>query len=169
MSELLRRIDETEARARALEERLADPALAGRSAEYADLARQLGRMRPLLDAGSRYRRLAAELADARALGAEAEDELHELARVEAARLEPELEKAEREVRLLLAPRDANDERNVILEIRSGAGGEEASLFAHDLYRMYVRYAERRGWKIEPLSISQSSSGGIKEVIASIAG
>src|SRR5262249_62246607 len=137
MPELLRLIVGTESRSRAPEERLADPALAGRSAEYADLARQLGRMRPLLDAGARARRLAAELADARALGAEAEDELRELARVEAARLEPELEKAEREGRLLLAPRDANDERNVILEIRSGAGGEEASLLPHALCRMYL--------------------------------
>ena len=169
MSELLRRIEETEARARALEERLADPSLAGRSSEYADLAKELGRMRPLLDAGARYRRLGAELADARELASEAEEELRELARGEAGRLEAERAKVERELRLLLAPRDANDERNVILEIRSGAGGEEASLFANDLYRMYVRYGERRGWKIEPLSISQSSSGGIKEVIASIAG
>jgi peptide chain release factor 1 len=169
MSELIRRIEETEARARALEERFADPALAGRSTEYAELAKELGRMRPLLDAGARYRKLAAELADARAMLAEADEGMRELARVELARVEPELAKIEREIRLLLVPRDPNDERNVILEIRSGAGGEEASLFAADLFRMYSRYAERRGWKIELLSISQSSSGGIREVIASLAG
>ena len=169
MSELLRRIDDTEARARALEERFADPTLAGRSSEFADLAKELARMRPLLDAGARYRKLAGELAETRSMLAESDEEMRELARLELARVEPELGKLEREIRLLLVPRDPNDERDVILEVRSGAGGEEASLFADELFRMYFRYAERRGWRVELLSISRSSSGGIKEVIASLSG
>ncbi|MEB2345193.1 MAG: peptide chain release factor 1 [Deltaproteobacteria bacterium] len=169
MSELLRRIEETEARARALEEQLADPAVAGRSGEYQTLAKELGRLRPLLEAGARHRRLAADLAGARALLEEEDEELRQEARDEIARAEPELAAVERRIRLLLVPPDPNDERNVILEIRSGAGGEEASLFAGELYRMYCRYAERRGWKVEPLSFSASSTGGVKEVIATIAG
>jgi peptide chain release factor 1 len=169
MSELLRRIEETQGRARALEEQLADPSLAGRAGEFQALARELGRLRPLLEAGARYRKLAADIEGARALLAEDDEELRQAARDEIARAEPELAAIERRIRLLLVPPDPNDERNVILEIRSGAGGEEASLFAGDLYRMYCRYAERRGWKVEPLSVSESSTGGVKEVIATIAG
>lgn len=169
MSELLRRIDETEARARALEEQLADPSVAGRSGEYQSLAKELGRLRPLLEAGARYRKLEADLEGARALLEEEDDELCQEARAEIARIEPDLAAAERRIRLLLVPPDPNDERDVILEIRSGAGGEEASLFAGDLFRMYCRYAERRGWRVEPLSVSESSSGGVKEVIATISG
>ena len=169
MSELLRCIEETEGRARALEEQLADPAVAGRSGEFQALAKEFGRLRPLLEAGARYRRLVADLEGARALLAEDDEELRQEAREEIGRVEPELAAVERQIRLLLVPPDPNDERNAILEIRSGAGGEEASLFAGDLYRMYCRYAERRGWKVEPLSFSESSTGGVKEVIATIAG
>jgi peptide chain release factor 1 len=169
MSELLRRIEETEARARALEEQLADPAVAGRSGEYQTLAKELGRLRPLLEAGGRYRRLEADLAGARALLEEDDEELRQEAREEIARAEPELDAVVRRIRLLLVPPDPNDERNVILEVRSGAGGDEAALFAGELYRMYCRYAERRGWKVEALSFSESSTGGVKEVIATISG
>jgi len=169
MSELLRRIRETEGRARALEEQLADPAVAGRAGEYQTLAKELGRLRPLLDAGGRYRRLVTDLDGARALLAEDDEELRQEAREEIARAEPELAAVERRIRLLLVPPDPNDERDVILEIRSGAGGDEASLFAGDLYRMYCRYAERRGWKVEALSFSESSTGGVKEVIATVSG
>ena len=169
MSELLRRIEETEARARALEEQLADPALAGRSGEYGALAKELGRLRALLEAGGRYARHLADLEGARGLLEEEDEELRKEARDELARLEPLLEHEERRIRLLLVPPDPNDERDVILEVRSGAGGEEASLFAGDLFRMYCRYAERRGWKVEMLSVSESSSGGLKEAIASVSG
>src|SRR5690606_24618758 len=151
----------------ALEEQLADPAVGARSGEYQALAKELGRLRPLLEAGGRYRKLLADLEGAQALADD--EELREEAREEIARLEPELRAVERQLRLLLVPPDPNDERDVILEIRSGAGGEEASLFAGDLYRMYCRYAERRGWKVEPLSFSESSTGGVKEVIATLSG
>ncbi len=169
MSELLRRIEESEGRARALEERLADPSLAGKSGEFAESAKELGRLRPLLDAGARYQKLLLDLAGVRAMLEEADDELRKEAREEIARLDPAIEQVERELRVLLVPRDPNDDRNVILEIRAGTGGEEASLFAGDLFRMYSRYAEGRRWKVEPLSFSSSSSGGVKEVIAAIEG
>ncbi|MCX5740202.1 MAG: peptide chain release factor 1 [Proteobacteria bacterium] len=166
---MLRRIEESEGRARALEERLADPGLAGKSGEFAEAAKELGRLRPLLDAGARYQKLLLDLAGARALLEEADDDLRKEAREEIARLEPAIEQVERELRVLLVPRDPNDDRNVILEIRAGAGGDEASLFAGDLYRMYSRYAEGRRWKVEPLSFSSSPSGGVKEVVAAIEG
>ncbi|MBS1105942.1 MAG: prfA [Deltaproteobacteria bacterium] len=168
MSELLRRIEESEGRARALEERLADPDFAGKG-EFAETAKELGRLRPLLDAGARYRKLLSDLAGVRAMLEEADEDLRKEAREEIARLDPEIEKVARELRVLLVPRDPNDDRNVILEIRAGTGGEEASLFAGDLFRMYTRYAEGRRWKVELLSMSESSSGGVKEVVASIAG
>ena len=169
MSELLRRIEESEGRAHALEERLADPTLAGKSGEFAESAKELGRLRPLLDAGARYQKLLLDLEGARALLEEADDDLRKEAREEIARLEPEIGQVERELRVLLVPRDPNDDRNVILEIRAGAGGDEASLFAGDLFRMYSRYAEGRRWKVEPLSFSSSPSGGVKEVVAAIEG
>ncbi len=169
MSELEQRIEEAEARARALEEQLADPELAGQASRYAELAKDLSRLRPLLEAGARYNRARAELADAREMLGEDDDEMRELARGEIERLEPELEKIIAEIRVLLVPPDPNDERNVILEIRAGAGGDEAALFAGDLLRMYTRYAEGRGWKLEPLSISESGPGGVKEAIVSISG
>jgi peptide chain release factor 1 len=96
-------------------------------------------------------------------------EMRELAEGELASLRERLPALEKHIRLLLLPRDPNDEKNAILEIRAGTGGEEAALFALDLFRMYSRYAEARGWKVEPLSLSESDTGGIREVIASISG
>jgi peptide chain release factor 1 len=96
-------------------------------------------------------------------------EIAELARSDAERLENERVELERALAELLAPRDPNDERNAILEIRAGTGGEEAALFAADLFRMYARYAEAQGWRVEPLSTSATGSGGLKEIISSIEG
>jgi peptide chain release factor 1 len=96
-------------------------------------------------------------------------EVRELAEAEFAELEAQREDLEHEVRALLVPRDPNDEKNVILEVRAGTGGHEAALFADDLFRMYCRYAEKRGWKVEELSRSEIDGGGLKEVIAIIAG
>jgi peptide chain release factor 1 len=93
----------------------------------------------------------------------------ELARSELAGLESRASALERELHLLLVPKDPNDEKNVMLEIRAGTGGDEAALFAADLLRMYTRYAERRGWKLEPLSLSQSAGGGVKEAVVAISG
>ncbi len=169
MSELMRRIEESEGRARALEERLADPDVASRSGEFAEVAKEHGRLRPLLEAGGRYRKLLADLEGARALLEESDDELRKEAREEVARLEPEVAQVERELKVLLVPRDPNDDRNAILEIRAGTGGDEASLFAGDLFRMYTRYAEAHRWKVELLSISEGGAGGLREVVASISG
>jgi peptide chain release factor 1 len=169
MSDLLERIGEIEARARTLEERLADPQVASVPGEYAKVAKQLGGVRPLLEAGRRFRQVVSEIEGSRDLLAESDPELREMARADVERLTREREALEGQIRELLLPKDPNDEKDVILEIRAGAGGEEAALFAAELFRMYGRYAESRGWKVEPLSFSETGAGGVKEVIASVSG
>jgi peptide chain release factor 1 len=169
MSDLLERIGEIETRARALEERLADPQVASAPGEYAKVAKQLGGLRPLLEVGRRFRQVVSEIDGSRDLLAESDPELREMARADVERLTREREGLEAQIRELLLPKDPNDEKDVILEIRAGAGGEEAALFAAELFRMYGRYAESRGWKVEPLSLSETGPGGIKEVVASVSG
>jgi peptide chain release factor 1 len=169
MSGLLDSISVFEDRARRLEQRLADPAVASAAGEYAQVAKELSGLRPLTDAGARYRNALAQRDDARSLVADPDPEVSELARVELEGLEERVLAIERELRLLLVPKDPNDEKNVMLEIRAGTGGDEAALFAADLLRMYTRHAERRGWKLEPLSISASTGGGVKEAVALISG
>jgi len=100
---------------------------------------------------------------------ESDPELREMAREDVERLEPQLATIEEELKVLMLPKDPNDEKNIILEIRAGTGGEEAALFAADLFRMYSRFAERRRWAVEILSMSNASAGGLKEVMAGIAG
>jgi peptide chain release factor 1 len=169
MSDLLPKIQAFADRAAQIEERLADPAVASNPAEYAKLAKELSGLRPAAQAAAEYRKLLSDLEGAKAMLSEGDADLRELARGEVAELEPRREQLEQEIKLLLIPRDPNDEKNAILEIRAGTGGTEAALFAHDLFRMYGRYAERRGWKVEPLSLSESEAGGLKEVIASVSG
>jgi peptide chain release factor 1 len=169
MSDLLDRIEQIESRAAALEAQLADPKLAGSRQDYARVTKELSALRPLLEAGQQYRRTLQDLEGARGLLGEGDAELREMAREELSRLEADLADLEQAIRKLLVPADPNDAKNAILEIRAGAGGEEAALFAGELLRMYSRYAERRGWKVEPLSHSETGSGGTKEVIASVSG
>jgi len=169
MSDLLDRIGEFEARARLLEERLADPQVASVPGEYAKVAKQLGGLRPLVEAGRRYRQVLSEIEGSRDLLSESDLELREMARADVERLTREREALEGEIRALLLPKDPNDEKDVILEVRAGAGGEEAALFAAELFRMYERYAESQGWKVESLSLSETGAGGLKEAIASVSG
>jgi len=169
MSDLLDKISIFEAKAGQLEERLADPGIASAPAEYASVAKELARVRPLAEAAARYRQLLAATADAQTLLDDDDGGVRELAEVELAELEERTLALEREIRVLLVPKDPNEEKNAILEVRAGTGGDEAALFAADLYRMYCRYAEARGWKVEPLSISHTDGGGIREVIVDIEG
>ncbi len=169
MSDLLPKIQTFADRAAQLEQRLAEPGVASHPAEYAKLAKELSGLRPAAAAAAEYKKLLSDLEGAQAMLADGDADLRELARSEIAELEPRRTELEKAIRLLLVPRDANDEKNAILEIRAGTGGTEAALFAHDLFRMYGRYAERRGWKVEPLSVSESEAGGVKEVIAAVSG
>jgi peptide chain release factor 1 len=154
----------------ALEERLADPEVLRNQEEYQKYGKEHADLTPLIQAFRRYRQLQKELADSQTLLKEESDEdIKDLAREEVQSLKEQLDAVEEELRLLLLPKDPNDEKNVLLEIRAGTGGEEAALFAANLFRMYSRLAERRGWKVEPLSFSPTGLGGIKEVIASVSG
>ena len=169
MSELLPKIQVFADRAAQLEERLAEQSVAANPSEYAKLAKELAGLRPAANAAAEYKKLLADLEGAQAMQNESDADLRELAKAEIAELEPRRAELEKQIRLLLIPRDPNDDKNAILEIRAGTGGTEAALFAHDLFRMYGRYAERRGWKVEPLSLSESEAGGVKEVIAAVSG
>jgi len=169
MSDLRDRLRELESRAQALERRLADPSLASQQGEYAKVGKQLGALRPVLEAGRRWRQTVAELDGAQGMLQESDPELRELANAEIERLGEERDRLEAQIKDLLIPKDPNDDKDVILEIRAGTGGDEAALFAADLYRMYSRYAETQGWKVEELSLSEGSAGGFKEVIVSIGG
>jgi peptide chain release factor 1 len=169
MAHLLDKIAVFESRAAQLEEKLADPTVAASPSEYAGIAKELARVRPAAEMADRYRRLLASLEEVRLMRSDPDPEVRELAEAEFVELEAQREDLEHEVRALLVPRDPNDEKNVILEVRAGTGGHEAALFADDLFRMYCRYAEKRGWKVEELSRSEIDGGGLKEVIAVIAG
>jgi peptide chain release factor 1 len=169
MSDLSDRIAEIEARATGLESRLSDPALAAQPGEYAKVGKQLGSLRPVLEAARRWRRAQSELDDARGMLHDADTELRDMAQAEVERLSAEVSALESQIKELLVPKDPNDDKDVILEIRAGTGGDEAALFAADLFRMYTRYAEALGWKVEPLSLSEGAAGGLKEAIASVSG
>jgi peptide chain release factor 1 len=169
MWEFLDKLAPFEQRFAELEEKLADPAVAGSPAEYAEVAREHASLRSIVQAAATYRETLAQESDARSVLEDPDEEVRELARAELDGLEQKRTELEREIRALLVPKDPNDAKNAILEIRAGTGGVEAALFASDLFRMYTRYAERYGWKVEPLSLSQTDSGGIREVIANIRG
>jgi peptide chain release factor 1 len=169
VSELLERVGVAERLAAQLEERLADPSVASQPNEYAKAAKELSGVRPLADAGASYRQLLSELADTREMLEDDDADVREMAAGELPTLEARRDELEQQIRVLLVPRDPNDEKSAILEIRAGTGGDEAALFAADLFRMYSRYAESRGWKVEPMSVSQTDGGGIREVIANLSG
>ena len=152
-----------------LEGRLSDPALVKDRKKFEQTAREHKELTQIVQAYGEWRRIQDALEGAKALLAEADPEMRELARAEIEEKEPLAEPAALRLRQLLLPTDPNDQKNVILEVRAGTGGEEAALFAADLYRMYTRYAEMQGWKIEELSRSGSDRGGLKEVTALIKG
>jgi peptide chain release factor 1 len=138
--------------------------------QYMVLNKELLRLQPIVDATIIYRGLTEELAEAqRIVNDESDEDLIEMAKEEIEPLEQKLESLEQTIKDLLLPKDPNDDRNTIMEFRGGTGGDEAAIFAGDLFRMYSRYAESKGWKLEILSSSASSGGGFKEVIASVTG
>jgi peptide chain release factor 1 len=139
-------------------------------AEFLRLSREHSELDPLVAAWKSYSKLVRDLASAKQMvDAETDPELREMAREEARSLEEQRLVGEQQIKILLLPKDPSDGKNAILEIRGGTGGDEAALFAGDLYRMYVRYAERQGWKLELMSMSEGSSGGMKEVIVLVDG
>src|ERR1700681_910383 len=140
-------------------------------ATYVRLSREFAELGPVVDAIKAYREVADEIAGLEALlrDASTDAEMRALAAGEKPALEQRRLALEQEIRLALLPKDAMDERNVILEIRAGTGGDEAALFAGDLFRMYERYAAQQGWKVEVISISEGTKGGFKEIVAELRG
>ena len=163
------RLDQAEARFNELSAKMTDPAVINDSDQYRKVSKARSELAEMVDKYADWKRADSELRDARAMLTESDPDLRQMAELEVARLEPELVQIEQELKVLLLPKDPNDEKNVILEIRKGAGGDEASLFAGEMFRMYTRYAEEQGWKVEVTSLSESSVGGLSEVIAMVSG
>jgi peptide chain release factor 1 len=163
----LQKLESLTARYAEIEELLCQPHVLSDAKKYTELNRERAELTDLVRVFSRFRALQRQLEDDRV--ALSDPELRELAELEIPELEREVGGLTQELNLLLLPSDPNDARNTVLEIRAGAGGEEAALFAADLFRMYSRYAERRGWRVEVLSTSEATAGGLKEVVALVTG
>ncbi|MCW5751471.1 MAG: peptide chain release factor 1 [Alphaproteobacteria bacterium] len=151
----------------ALAAAMADPGRAGD--DFASLSREYSELSPVVEGINAYRKARRELLELEEMRRSEDAEMRALAEDELASLRERLPGLERQVRLLLLPRDEADERNAILEVRAGTGGEEAALFAAELFRMYQRYADLKGWRFEPVSYSETDLGGCKEGIATISG
>nr|HEX4314639.1 peptide chain release factor 1 [Kofleriaceae bacterium] len=163
MGALARRLDELNAL-------LGTPEVINKRAEYLKLSREQAELDPLVRAWHGYQKLVGDLVQAKQMAdAESDAELREMAKDEVRTLETSRDGAEHALKILLLPKDPNDGKNAILEIRGGTGGDEAALFAGDLYRMYTRFAEGQGWKLEVMSLSEGTSGGFKEVIVLVDG
>ncbi|MFN2363000.1 MAG: peptide chain release factor 1 [Halarsenatibacteraceae bacterium] len=153
-----------------LSKKISDPEVMNDSQKYQKLLRQHARLKKLVDKYKHYKDLKQQVEEAEEMKELSEDsEMEELAEEELEMIKPELNELAEELPLLLIPDDPDDEKNVIVEIRSGAGGDEAALFAGDLYRMYSRYSENQNWKVEVLSSSESGVGGFKEIIFNVEG
>jgi len=163
------RLEQIEARFEEIGRQMADPEVLNDHEKYQKVAKQHRDLEPIIDKFREYREVKTGMADARTMMGESDPEIRAMAQEELAVLEERAPKIEEELKLLLLPKDPNDEKNVVLEIRAGTGGDEASLFAAEVFRMYTRFAEQHRWRVEVLSSSESSVGGLKEVIAIIEG
>lgn len=153
-----------------LEEQLADPATIGDMDKWKKVNKEYKNLQPIVDAYDLYAKTYANLESAKSvLSEESDPEIREMAREEIAELEPALQTQEEALKILLTPRDPEDEKDVIFEIRSGTGGDEASLFAGDLYRMYMRYFQMQDWQVEVLDESPGAVGGFSKIVLEISG
>ena len=155
---MLDKVKGIEERYAELERQLSDPATMANSREFARLAKERSQLQEIVESIREYRRVENELADYKGALESNDADLRELAKEELPGLREKLAEVETRLKVLMTPRDPNDERDVILEIRAGTGGEEASLFAADMFRMYTRYAEVHGWKVEVLEHEQYGAG-----------
>ncbi len=169
-SPLLQRLDGLDARFEEIKTLITDPAVIADQQRYVKLTKEYKHLEDLLGTARRYKKLLTDIEDAKLmLDGEKDPELREMAKEEIDTNQAELPKLENEIKLKLIPEDPEDSKNVVLEIRGGTGGDEACLFAGDLARMYLRYCERKGWKVEMSSSNEGSAGGYKEVVFSITG
>ena len=153
----------------ALTDMLADPEIASDPGRYSDIAKQRHELKAVVEKGSVYLKLMEQIAEDKTILKGDDEDLKSIVREELSDLEEERLSLEESLKLLLLPKDPRDDKNTIVEIRAGTGGDEAALFAADLFRMYSRYAERKLWKIKVLSSNEIGSGGFKEVIFSLEG
>ena len=163
------KLDEVETRFEELTARMADPEVAGNPKRYAEIAREQSSLAETVEVWRDYKKLGEELDSAKELLADDDQDMRDMAKEEIASLEPQLEALKEKLQILLLPKDPNDSKNVLLEVRAGTGGDEASLFAANLLRMYTRYAETLRWKVDIISASPTEVGGYKEAIALISG
>ena len=167
---MFERLEQIEAKYEELNQALASPEIVSDSARYQKTAKAHSELSPLVEKYREYKDLTRGIVESKALlQGETDPEMLQYAQEELTHLDQRLQEVEEELKILLLPKDPNDEKNVILEIRAGTGGDEATLFAAEMFRMYNRYAETNHWKVEVLSTSESGVGGLKEVIALIEG
>ena len=166
---MFEKLDEVQAKYDELGSQLADPAIAANPREYQKIAREHGRLQEIVESWGRYKTAVEEIEENEVLSRDDDDEIRSMAKEELARLVAERDALEERIKTLLVPPDPLDDKNIFLEIRAGTGGDEAALFASDLFRMYSRYAEERGWRVEIVSANETDMGGYKEVVAEIAG
>jgi peptide chain release factor 1 len=163
------KLESIESRYLELEKELSDPATIANQPEYQRLAKEHADLMPCVQTFRKHRELAARLEENRELLSDVDPDIRELAQEDSSQIQTELDKLEDELKQLLIPKDPNDDKDVILEIRAGTGGDEAALFSADLFRMYTKYAELMGWKVDVLSSHATGIGGFKEVIFSLSG
>ncbi|MBQ4278403.1 MAG: peptide chain release factor 1 [Rikenellaceae bacterium] len=167
---ILSRLDGLKIKFEEIGQQMTDPEVIADVKKFVALNKEYKELEPLVAASEEYRTALANLQEAKDLYAtEKDEEMREMAREEIAELEPRIERLEEEIKLLLIPKDPQDAKNAILEIRGGTGGDEAAIFAGDLYRMYVKYFEQKGWKYEVNNESPGSSGGYKEIVLKVTG
>ncbi|MGN0705278.1 MAG: peptide chain release factor 1 [Lentihominibacter sp.] len=152
-----------------LARKVSDPEIINNQPVWQKHIKEMGEMEPIVKKYTEYKKAKTELADAKELLEMGDEEMRELAKMEIGELEEKIGTAEEELKVLLLPKDPNDEKNVILEIRAGTGGDEAALFGADLLRMYTRYAERNRWKTELMDMNETGIGGVKEAVMLIKG
>ena len=162
---LLEKVLSLQGKFQSLQDQLADPQVMADMKRYVQLNKDYKELEPIIAAGLEYKRMLAELSQAKdILLNEKDDDLREMAREEMARIEPQLPLMEQNIKLLLIPSDPDDGKNAMVEIRGGTGGDEAAIFAGDLFRMYAKFAERKGWKLEVTDQAVGTSGGYKQVV-----
>ena len=166
---MLNKLEEVADRFREVEGLLSDPTVLNDQNRYRALTIEHSELIDVVKDYERCCRIREEIAGSQELLKDPDAEVREMANAEVSELETELTELEEQLKLMLLPKDPNDQRNVVLEVRAGTGGDEAALFAGDLFRMYCRYADRQGWKVELLSTAESEAGGYKEVIALVSG
>jgi peptide chain release factor 1 len=167
--EFIGRLEQIEVRFEELTRQMADPAVISDAEQYRKITKAHSELSDIVAKYREWKEASSQLGQARAMLSDSDAEMQQMAQEEIVRLEPAIAEIEQELKFLLLPKDPNDEKNVVLEIRAGTGGDEATLFAAEIFRMYSRYAESQRWRVEITSLSESAVGGLKEVIALVSG